>query len=639
MGDSAITGATEPSRRLTLTLLAVWALLAFALPLSALTLNALNVAGFPLGFWMAAQGSLLALAALALVFAGRAGGRRCQEGYGPAVRMAGEMVTSAGFIGFGGLIAAMGFDGLAYPLGIAAGLALIAIFIAPRFALYPSSTFAGFFTARYGGVWPRRLALLIAAVSAVLILAADLRGAGFAIQGLIATGYATAAAIAAVLLSLIWLACPLVAGRLPKGGAYWIMLLAFLAALVALAVAQGRLPLPHLIYGLALKDVTSLEQKLLEMKLADVNALRPLVAPFLKLSMVNFAGIVLGLALGLAALPHLLGRHLAQGVVVPGDAPRRAARALALVVLFLVGIAAFSVLGRAAIAGLLITGVKTSALPQAVVQASGLGWIEVCEAQSFSAADLAAACSKLSGQKGLLRLQDLTFGTDGFLYAVSWIAGIPAPVWAALLAGGLLAALVSGHAILNGMMSALGEGAGGGSNEGRGGFGVRSAVAAGVLLLAALAVATHSSLNIAALTSEGLSLIASGLFPALALGLYWRRFSAPGAVAAMAAGFVIAGLYIASVRLFPALMFDLTGSLSTAPPTAVRKFAALKAALAAAGDEVAREAARIVLVRHAEGIANWWGLKPGAAALLGVPAGLIAGVCATVLQGRGRAAP
>jgi cation/acetate symporter len=81
-------------------------------------------------------------------------------------------------------------------------------------------------------------------------------------------------------------------------------------------------------------------------------------------------------------------------------------------------------------------------------------------------------------------------------------------------------------------------------------------------------------------------------------------------------------------------MFDWTGALSDAAPGAVRKFADLKAAVVAATETDARNAASTALAHHAAAIANWWGLKPAAAALLGIPAGFAAGALVSVLSKR-----
>ena len=637
MTEDEVPGACKPTRRLTVTSLVTWAVLSFALPLAALTLNAVAIAGFPLGFWMTAQGVLILLVVLAFVFVRRAGGYRGKDTQGSSLQFAGEAITSAGFIGIAGLIAGLGFDGLSFPLGLVAGLALIVILIAPRLVLYPADTLAGFLAARYGGVWPCRIALLIAILASSLILAADLRGAGLAVQGLTGFGYVMAVASAGVAVALTWLTRPLLRLPGPRGVAYCALFLVFLATLVVMAWNQGRLPLSHIAYGGALEDVKVLERKLLEAKLADFNSMRPMAQPFLQLSMLNFSGLILGLAFGIAALPHLLGRHMMHAAVAPGDAPRRAARALGLVALFLSGLAAFAVLARVAVAQMLIAGVKTTELPAALTQASGLGWVNICGLSSFSQADIAAACAKLSGQKGLLRLQDLTFSGDGYLFAASSLAGVPTVVWYALVAAGLLAAIVSGHAILAGLTRAASEARQSG-REGNGSLDLRSSALALGLVAVAFAIAVFDQREIPALVSEGLALIASGLFPALVLGLFWRRMTATGAVAAMVVGFAVTGAYIAGVRYFPVAMYSMTGLLSNAAPGAVRKFAELLA-LTSAGDEVARAAAVAALSKQAQGIANWWGLKPGASALLGVPAGFISAIFVSLLtRNRDRAA-
>lgn len=634
MTNGEITGASRPTRRLTLVCVAVWLLLALALPLAALTLNAVRVAGFPFGFWVAAQGSLIGLAALAWAFTRQAGGERTREGSVPPMAFAAEIIASAGFIGFVGLIASLGFDGLSFPLGVVAGLALLVILIAPRFVLYPVSTIGGFFTERFGGVWARRIALAVAGVATVFLLAADLRGAGLAIQAMTGLSVAISLALATSLLSALWLAASFTHGRRPTGLVYVFLLLAFLLPLAALALAQGRFLLPHLFFGFALEDVARLEQGLIEKKLADVRALKPLTSPFLQLPAWNFAGVVLGLALGLAALPQLLGRHLSRAAVAPGEATHRAATAAAWVAVFLSGLVVYAALSRLALASFIDAGVKTAELPGAVTHASGLGWIDVCGLKSGSAAELAAACTKVPGQKGVLRLQDISFDSDAYLFASASLAGLAPAFWLLLAAGAFVAALVAGRAILAGFLAADGE-TRISQSSGQDVVEPRSILLAAMLLLLAVWLAAFGSQDIASLASEGLALIAAGIFPALVLGLYWRRFAASGAVAAMVTGFAATGFYIAGAKFFPLMFFDLTGALSNAPPSAVRKLAGLRTALEAVREPVAYALAQAEIHRHAMAVANWWGLKPGAAALFGLPTGFLAGAVTTLASKMG----
>lgn len=636
MGAGDVTGASRPSRLLTLSALGAWCILVLGLPLLALTLNAVQVAGFPLGFWFTAQGALMALAGLVWLFVWRAGGRHGKEGLlGPAV-FAGEVIGSAGFIAFAGLAALVGYDALSYPLGVAAGLALMAILIAPRFVLYPVSTMAGYFTARFGGLWPRRIMLAVLFIATLLVLAADIRGAGLAIGALTGLDLARSFAGVAVALSVTWLGLALAGKWRRLGVVFAALLLVFSIVLISLSLQQSRLPLPYWSYGFALKDVADIEIGLVTNKLADVRSIKPMASAFLQFSMWNFAGIVLAVALGLAVLPQLIGRHLSQATVAPGEASRRVALTLTLVAVFLCGVAPFAVFARVALGKLVQSGVQVSSLPPGIMEASGAGWLSVCGVQHATAADIAAACAKTSGHKGNLRLQDLLFDNDAYMFAAAKAAGLPHLLWLTLVAGALLAALVAGHALLSGFLAADAEARRSGPVE-RQTLDPRSVALGIVLVLGAIGVAAASPTGIAALAGDGLALVASSLFPAIVLGLYWRRFSGAGAVAAMIAGFAVAAVYIFGVRLFPATLFDLTGHLSNASSGAVNKFAQLKVLLEAASDPVQRLKAEAAVNDQASLLANWWGLKPAASVLFALPTALLAGIGTTLIFPRDRA--
>lgn len=630
MTSGDVSGAIRPGRLLTLLVLLAWAVVAFALPLLALTLNALQLAGFPLGFWFTAQGALVVLVVLAWLFVWRAKGQHKREGFvGPAV-FAGEVIGSAGFIAYAGLVALIGYDALSYPLGVASGLALMAILIAPRFVLYPVATSGGYFTARFGGVWPRRIMLAILLVATLMLLAADIRGAGLAIGALTGLDFARSFAIVAVVLSVIWLGLAL-AGSWRRLGVAFVVLLAVLSAvLIAIALHQSRLPLPYFSFGFALRDVADAEISLITRKLADVRAIKPMTSAFLQFSMWNFAGIVLAVALGLSAMPQLLGRHVSQATVGPGEASRRVALTLTLVAVFLCGLAPFAAFARFGVAELVQQGIQVSQLPASVTDAAGAGWLSVCGLQSSASSEIAAACAKISGHKGLLRLQDVVFDNDAYVFAASRIAGLPNALWLALAAGALLAALIAGHALLSGFLAADAEARRSGPVDRRR-LDTRSVALGMLVLFGAVLVAVSSPSGIAALAGDGLALIASSIFPATLLGLYWRRFGAAGAVAAMIAGFAASAAYIFGVRLLPVTLFEWTSHLSNAPAPAVAKFVQLKAAIAAATDPEARLKSEAALFDQASGLANWWGLKPAASVLFALPAAVVAAIVVTAV--------
>ena len=98
MTASDVQGASRPPRRLIVASLAVWAVLVFGLPFAALTLNVVKVGGFPLGFLTTAMLMPVALAVLAWVFQMRAGGDRGHDGVVPSLRLAADLIGSAGVV-------------------------------------------------------------------------------------------------------------------------------------------------------------------------------------------------------------------------------------------------------------------------------------------------------------------------------------------------------------------------------------------------------------------------------------------------------------------------------------------------------------------------------------------------------------
>ena len=268
--------------------------------------------------------------------------------------------------------------------------------------------------------------------------------------------------------------------------------------------------------------------------------------------------------------PQLLGRHLSQAVAAPGAASRRIALALMLVAVFLCGLAPFAVFARVSLAELVQPGLAVAELPSAITEASAQGWLSVCGVQSGSAAEIAAACAKTSGHKGLLRLQDLNFDPDAYVFAVSAVSGVPELVvgcglrrprsWRRWLPG-----MRSFRAILAADAEARRTGP-----VPRQHLDLRS-VALGILLL------------LGAVSGGGAARRrASPHWPATAWRLWLPRFfrlcdgsllaalrARPALSPRCSSGSLAAAIYIFGVRLMPGLLFELTGHLSTAAPSAV----------------------------------------------------------------------
>jgi len=355
-----------------------------------------------------------------------------------------------------------------------------------------------------------------------------------------------------------------------------------------------------------------------------------MASPFLQLSMRNFAGLLLAVALGVVVAPHLLGRHVSQSAVPPGGAVRRTALALIGVAVVVVSLPPLAVYSRVAFETVLSKGIEDAVIPKKFAEASDLGWVKICDKNSRNVAELATACANAPEQRGFLRLQDLVFSTDGFVVAAPFMSGLERGLQYPLLIAVLIATLLMGNALLAGLVDADVEVRKSGS-PGRNDLDFRSATLGASVLAGGAIIASISTVGSALLFAEGFALIAAGLFVPVVLGLYWRHMNSAGATVAMAAGAFITAVYLLGVHVWPVELFRLSGSLSDAGEDAAQQFSDLDSAFALAADPQARVAAWTALRDYAVTVANWGGLKPAAIVLVAVPVGFFLAVAGSLL--------
>jgi cation/acetate symporter len=251
---------------------------------------------------------------------------------------------------------------------------------------------------------------------------------------------------------------------------------------------------------------------------------------------------------------------------------------------------------------------------------------------AFQSTVLPAAAQAAGNKKGLLTLGALTLDPVALVFVVPAMVGGSNVIAGLLFAGALAAALATGGGLLLTLGNALGHD---GFERMLGGAGPapRQVAAARMLLcavavLAALAAALRPPDVLVAATSA-FSLCAAALFPALVLGLWWRRANAWGAVAGMIVGLAVSTAYLLGTQYFAVDFYDAAGQLSNASEAAARKFASLKAAWEAAAAGDAKAQAWAALEAHARGtplragVANWFGVNGVSAALFALPAGFL----------------
>lgn len=155
---------------------------------------------------------------------------------------------------------------------------------------------------------------------------------------------------------------------------------------------------------------------------------------------------------------------------------------------------------------------------------------------------------------------------------------------------------------------------------------------AAVLLVAGLAAAAafflppHMTIVAA---GSSFSLAASGLLPALLLGLWWKRANGQGALAGMIAGLAVCLYYLIVPRYFPYAFYETSSFLSSASEQQDAAYYALQR-IYYLSDPENRPAVALLWDMNVRAIANWWGVKPMFGAVFGVPVGLIVAIATSL---------
>ena len=285
-----------------------------------------------------------------------------------------------------------------------------------------------------------------------------------------------------------------------------------------------------------------------------------------ELSRRNFLALVFCLMFGTAALPHILMRYY----TTPSVKQARESVTWSLFFIFLLYFTApaLAVLVKYEMFSLVV-GTPFDQLPQWIVD-----WHRVDPAL-LSVSDV--------NKDGVLQLGEMKIGGDIIVLATPAIAGLPYVVTGMVAAGGLAAALSTADGLLLTIANALSHDVYYQMIDPNASTARRVAISKSLLLVVAVAaasVAAQKPADILFLVSAAFSFAAAAFFPALSLGIFWKRASQWGAICGMGAGLGVTFYYMAVNHPW------LRGVFGVSAPAEL-----------------------------------WWGIQPIAAGVFGVPLG------------------
>jgi cation/acetate symporter len=262
----------------------------------------------------------------------------------------------------------------------------------------------------------------------------------------------------------------------------------------------------------------------------------------------NFLALVFCMMVGTAALPHILMRYYTTPSV--REARKSVGWSLFFIFLLYFTAPALAVLVKFDIYHFLV-GSKFAELPN---------W-----ASNWARVDPTLLAITDLNKDGIVQLAEIVLGGDIIVLATPEIAGLPYVISGLVAAGGLAAALSTADGLLLTIANALSHDMYYKMINPNAKTTTRIAVAKGLLLIVALIAAYVTSLkpgNILFLVGAAFSLAASGFFPALVLGIFWKRASKVGAITGMLAGIGVCAYYMIATYPFLRDLFGVTAPIA-----------------------------------------------------------------------------
>lgn len=266
------------------------------------------------------------------------------------------------------------------------------------------------------------------------------------------------------------------------------------------------------------------------------------------LSRKNFLALVFCLMIGTAALPHILMRYY----TVPSVREARTSVAWSLFFIFLLYFTApaLAVMAKYEVYTVLVN-TPFDKLPE---------WIA-----RWSAVDKSLLSVVDINKDGILQLAELTIGGDIIVLATPEIGGLPYVISGMVAAGGLAAALSTADGLLLTIANALSHDLYYKVIDPNASTARRVMVSKVLLLVVALCaayVAAQKPADILFLVSAAFSFAAAAFFPALVLGIFWKRANKWGASLGMMAGLGVTFYYMCQTQPW---LYNLTHSTPSTP--------------------------------------------------------------------------
>lgn len=450
---------------------------------------------------------------------------------------AADWMSAASFISMAGIISFAGYDGAVYLMGWTGGYVLLALLLAPYLRKFGKFTVPDFIGDRYYSNTARFVGVICALLVSFTYVAGQMRGVGLVFSRFLEVDINTGVIIGMLIVLFYAVLGGMKGITYTQVAQYCVLIFAFMVPAIFISIQMTGNPIPQLGFGSTLADGsgTYLLDKLdgLSTELGFNEYTEG------SKSMIDVFAITLALMVGTAGLPHVIVRFFTVKRVK--DARKSAGIALLLIVILYTTAPAVSVFARTNMIET-VSNKPYAEVPVWFKKWETTGLITFTDKNSDGHIQYVADASK----------NELIVDNDIMVLANPEIANLPDWVIALVAAGALAAALSTAAGLLlvisssvshdlikkmiNPNISENGE-----------------LIAARFSAVVAVCVAGYFGINppgfVAATVALAFGLAAASFFPAIILGIFYKKMNKEGAIAGMVVGITAMLLYMVKYRL------------------------------------------------------------------------------------------
>ncbi|MDD7887782.1 sodium:solute symporter family protein [Flavivirga sp. 57AJ16] len=450
---------------------------------------------------------------------------------------AADWMSAASFISMAGIISFAGYDGAVYLMGWTGGYVLLALLLAPYLRKFGKFTVPDFIGDRYYSKTARLVAVFCALLVSFTYVAGQMRGVGIVFSRFLEVDINTGVIIGMIIVLFYAVLGGMKGITYTQVAQYCVLIFAFMVPAIFISIQMTGNPIPQLGFGGKLADGsgTYLLDKLdgLSTELGFTEYTEG------SKSLIDVFAITLALMVGTAGLPHVIVRFFTVKRVK--DARKSAGIALLLIAILYTTAPAVAVFARTNMIET-VSNQPYSGVPEWFKKWETTGLITFTDKNNDGRIQYVADASK----------NELVVDRDIMVLANPEIANLPGWVIALVAAGGLAAALSTAAGLLLVISASVSHDLikkvikPSISEKGE-------LVAARLSAVGAVCVAGYFGIHppgfVAAVVALAFGLAAASFFPAIILGVFYKRMNKEGAIAGMVVGITSMLLYMIKYKL------------------------------------------------------------------------------------------